>query len=242
MGILRKTALLLVLAPLACSVAVNPPAYAASPSPRSTASAASGSFAWPENGPLSSKRASGPLRLSAPSSTTPGDVRPAPSLDAFAQRVSHGAASEVLGLYLDGREALYVVHQPANDPGYVSSVPGTATLFSLAAEAGTLGFLAHREAGGAAFAGLTPGDFLQVVYGGGEIESFVVVEIERYQALEPSNPYGDLVNLETGEELSAAEAFQRLYGGSWGLVLQTCLPRDGDPNWGRLFVLAEPIG
>ncbi len=243
MGILRKTALLLAMAPLAYSAAVNPPAYAAGPPTRSGAPASAVSdLASPANGPGASKRASGPQRFRASSSTAPRDVQPAPSLGAFTDRVSHGAASEVLGLYLDGRVALHVVHQPTNDRNYVSAVPGTATLFSLAAETGTLGFLAHREAGGAAFASLSLGDSVRVIYGDGRTEAFTVSEIDRYQALEPSDPYADFVDLGSGEQLSAAQVFQRVYGSGRGLVLQTCLPRDGDLSWGRLFVLAEPIG
>ncbi len=243
MGILRKTSLLLAMAPLVCSAAVNPPSYAARlPSRPGALALAASDLTWPVDGRRASKRASGPLCLRASSRTAPRDAQRAPSLGAFAERVSHGAASEVLGLYLDGRQPLHVVDQPTYDPNYVSSVPGTATLFSLAAEAGTLGFLAHREAGGAAFASLTPGDSVWVIYGDSRTEAFTVSEIEFYQALEPSDPYGEFVDLGSGERLSAAQVFQRAYGSGHGLVLQTCLARDGDLNWGRLFVLAEPIG
>ncbi len=236
MGTIKgKLSLLLGLAVLVFSTAPSRPARAASPhteTQRSPAPATVTAVA------PAAKRARGPLRIVLPSAS----AARVPALPAFQQRLRRATPAEVAGLYLDDGTALHVVQQPADDPAYVSAVPGTVTQFRLAAEAGTLGFLAHIEAAGASFATLEPGDLVWVVYGGGRAEPFAVREIQRYRAEEGSNPYSDFFDLDTGDHLSAAELFQRVYGSGHDLVLQTCLQGDGSLTWGRLFVLAEPVG
>ncbi|MEW6567039.1 MAG: hypothetical protein AB1449_02510 [Chloroflexota bacterium] len=187
----------------------------------------------PEAAPRSSQR------LQAADASLHG-VHSLPSLSDFARSLNDGELDAVRGLYLTNRAALHVVQQPADDPAYVSSVPGTATLFRDAAERGTLGFLAHNEAASALFHSLNLGDKVWIVYGDGRAQAFIVAEIRRYQAEDPSSPYGEFVDLEDGERLSAAALFNRVYTGGQRVVLQTCLARDGVQTWGRLFVVAYP--
>lgn len=233
MGIRRKASLVVALAVLAYSSAAGRPASAASPQglPDRSSSPASRM-----DGTHATKRGGGPLRIALPSTS----AEHLPTLTAFQERLNRELPGEVVGLYLDGRTALHVVRQPAGDPSYVSSVPGTVTLFRLAAEAGTLGFLAHSEEAGASFAALEAGDLVWVVYGDGQAEPFAVSQVERYRAEDPSDSHGGFTDLSSGEHLTAEDLFQHVYGSGHGVVLQTCLLGDGSLTWGRLFVLAEP--
>jgi hypothetical protein len=135
---------------------------------------------------------------------------------------------------------LPVVQQPAGHPTYVSRGANQATQFSLAAMHDTVGLLAHNTLAGKFFSRLAIGEQVRLLYGDGRVEAFVITEILRFQALEPLNPTSDLRSLATGEVLSAAEVFDRVYTGAHHLTLQTCIARLGITSWGRLFVIAMP--
>jgi hypothetical protein len=63
-----------------------------------------------------------------------------------------------------------------------------------------------------------------------------------YQALSPTSPYSNFVDLNTKKLLSAEQLFYNIYGrGGSTLVFQTCISTEQVPSWGRLFVLAKPI-
>jgi hypothetical protein len=104
----------------------------------------------------------------------------------------------------------------------------------------TVGLLAHNTLAGKFFSRLAIGEQVRLLYGDGRVEAFVITEILRFQALEPLNPTSDLRSLATGEVLSAAEVFDRVYTGAHHLTLQTCIARLGITSWGRLFVIAMP--
>jgi hypothetical protein len=164
-----------------------------------------------------------------------------PDLTAFIDSVKDGQGGVVRGVYVANLFALKVLQQPANDPAYVSPVQNVATEFRLAREAGTLGLLAHNFLAGANFAALQPGQEIQIVLGDGKVETFKVTRILRYQSLQPANPSSPMVSLETGEKLSSAQLFEKVYRGNGHLVLQTCLSQNGELSWGRMFILAEPV-
>lgn len=71
--------------------------------------------------------------------------------------------------------------------------------------------------------------------------TFVVTHILERQALDSINPCSDLKALDSGEILSSGQMFTGVYTGEDHLTLQTCIARDGNDSWGRLFILAEPI-
>ncbi|NPV85736.1 MAG: hypothetical protein HPY45_06975 [Anaerolineae bacterium] len=164
-----------------------------------------------------------------------------PRFDAFVESVKNGVSSQIVGVYVDGVLALRVVQQPPNDPGYVSIRDGEATQFRLAATiANNIGLLAHNYLAGKQYFNIREGDLIQVVYGDGRVEEFEVTRILQYQALSPDSPTSDFVDLQNGATLSATNLFYEVYGGAYHLTLQTCIARDNDSEWGRLFIIAEP--
>lgn len=123
---------------------------------------------------------------------------------------------------------LMVIQQPT--PEYVSRLDGTVTQFQQANYA----FLAHNYASGRHFFDLKIGDEVKA---GDNV--FHVTEIVQYQALEPDDVKSDFVDLATGDKLTAAQLFGKIYTDPDRLVLQTCIERYGVDSWGRLFVIAE---
>jgi hypothetical protein len=85
------------------------------------------------------------------------------------------------------------------------------------------------------------GDHVDVVYGDGVVQSYVVSNIIRYQAMQPYSPNSTFVNLDTNEQLSANNLFYQVYSGSHHLTLQTCIQEGVVDSWGRLFIIAEPV-
>lgn len=132
--------------------------------------------------------------------------------------------------------------QPAGNPAFVTSEPGVVTDFSLARTYGSIGLLAHNTLAGAAFNQLQAGQSLQLIAQDGSVAVYRIIAIEKYRALTPSSPKSDFSPLDTpGNRMTAAELFNHIYAAGEGkrLVLQTCLEANGDPSWGRLFIIAE---
>jgi hypothetical protein len=163
-----------------------------------------------------------------------------PTFEKFAKAVTDGNASAVRGVYVSGVMALRVKQQPAGNAGYVSSAAGVATQFGMAADLGVTGLLAHNFAAGKNFSNLAIGNEVKVVYGDGSVKTYIVSAIYKYQALDPNNPYGDLVDLSTGVQMPVADVFNAVYGGSDHVTFQTCIAKDGNASWGRLFIVATP--
>lgn len=159
---------------------------------------------------------------------------------AFILSVANGPASEIQGVYSDGLFSLRVVQQPNGNLDFVNMTPGTATQFKAAGDHGITGLLADNAASGAEYYRLQIGVLVDVIYGDGSIKRYKVARIEKYQALDPYNPYSGFVDLKDGASLSAGQLFNRVYTGSDHLTLQTCLANQGVPAWGRTFVIALP--
>jgi len=163
-------------------------------------------------------------------------------LDDFISQVVNGNAYQIVGVYSPQLFSLQVHQQPANNPGFVSSLPGVVTQFSMASSYGSTGLLAHNTVSGAIFYDLIVGQLILLVYGDGSLEHYRVVGLSSFQALSPSSPYSDFIDLDTaGSRLDASQLFNRIYSVQDQLVLQTCLANDGNPNWGRFFVSAVPF-
>jgi hypothetical protein len=164
-----------------------------------------------------------------------------PTLDKFIESVKNGDAA-LRGVYVSNVMALAVVQQPAGYAGYVSTEDSVATQFSIASEVGNVGLLAHNTHAGAFFANIKQGYRIVLVYGDGRTESFIVKNIQRYQALDPLNPYSHFKDLDTQASLSAEELFNKVYRGDYHVTLQTCIENNGNASWGRLFIVATPAG
>jgi hypothetical protein len=160
--------------------------------------------------------------------------------DAFVASVTDGGAGVLRGVYVPGVLALRVVHQPAGVPFSVNLSPGTATLFSAASAYGVTGLLADNIASGVLFYGLAPGQTVTLVYGDGATRRYTISGLSSFQALSPTDPYSNFVELGTGAQLSATDLFNRMYTGGDKVTFQTCLARDGVLAWGRFFVTATP--
>jgi hypothetical protein len=101
--------------------------------------------------------------------------------------------------------------------------------------------LAHNYLAGANFSELEKGDIIFLIYGDGRTQKFVVDDIQAYRATDPLSPYSYFENLNNEELLSAEQLFNKVYRGEFHLTLQTCIEKDGNLSWGRLFIIAKPI-
>ena len=148
----------------------------------------------------------------------------------------------VVGVYACHLLALQVLQQPQNDSTFVYSDLGVATQFSLATNYGTVGLLAHNNRSGIHFFDLNLGDQITVVYSDGAMRQYLVSSIRHFQTLNPNDPYSDFNDLDSGgARLSSTEVFQQVYSAGDQVVFQTCIDANGNPSWGRLFVIAKPI-
>jgi len=166
-----------------------------------------------------------------------------PSLFEFASEItSNSSSSSFSGIYVENILADRIVQQPVGNPGFVSDEEDTVTQFDMASQFNTIGILAHNTHAGAAFFDLQTSDLIYLVASTGEVQAFRVVEILKYQAINPNDPYSEFSDLiDPSSLVSAQTLFLKTYGRGGVLVLQTCIESNGNPSWGRLFVIAEPI-
>jgi hypothetical protein len=80
-----------------------------------------------------------------------------------------------------------------------------------------------------------------LIYGNGEIKTFIVAKALRFQAHEPNNPYSFFADLDSGLTYSAEEVFRQVYTGDYHVTFQTCIANGDELSWGRLFVIAIPL-
>jgi hypothetical protein len=166
------------------------------------------------------------------------------TLPNFVARIAtSGDPDQIAGLFLTGRLELPVLQQPNNNPGFVSSDPDSVTQFRLASQYGSLAFLAHNNLAGQRFFDLKRGQILSLVFGNGKVRYYRIVAIHQYQALSPNSPYSSFVNLDDPERkiISVNDLFFSIYAQPGRLILQTCIEADGQPSWGRLFIIAAPV-
>ena len=163
-----------------------------------------------------------------------------PKFPDFSKTVQNGEASVLRGVYVPDVLALPIIQQPAGNAGYVSTDDGKLTQFSMASQFGNVGLLAHNHLSGKSFSHLAIGQEVRMVYGNGKVEYFVIKEVLQYQALQPTSPYSSFHNLNKDETLSAEQMFKRVYFGDRHVTFQTCISKDGNSSWGRLFVIAVP--
>lgn len=175
-----------------------------------------------------------------PVSASPVHESPAfRDLASFVASVMDGNPQNLRGVYAPGILALAVVQQP--NAAFVSAQPDTATQFRMAAaQQGVIGLLAHNFLGGRDFSRLALGQPIVLVYGDGKMQAYTVTTVYRYQATKPESVYSSFVDLQTNAVLDTATLFKKVFTGGQHVTFQTCIAGDGNPSWGRLFVIAEP--
>ena len=114
------------------------------------------------------------------------------------------------------------------------------TQFGLASRLGSTGLLAHNYLAGETFGLLQEGQEIMLIDGSGRVSTFTVAEILRYQALASDDTATRLLDLESQASITSADLFNRVYSRPGRVVFQTCIKKDGDPSWGRLFIIASP--
>lgn len=170
---------------------------------------------------------------------TPVNAASTTSLETFAASLNKSDSSQLVGIFVKNVLAVKVVQQ--SSATYVSTSSGTVTQFGMASQYGSIGLLAHNYLSGASFSKLGSGTEIVLVYGDGSTKKYQVSAVKKYQALSPTDPYSNFVNLDNPDAtLTSTDVFNETYG-SGGLVLQTCISKNGNSSWGRLFVIASPV-
>ncbi|MCX7976822.1 MAG: hypothetical protein N2646_07080, partial [Bellilinea sp.] len=136
-----------------------------------------------------------------------------------------------------------IIQQPKTNPAFVSPAAQKLTQFSLASQYGVTALLAHNYLLGESFLKIKEGDVLTLVYGDRTFQEYRVEEIRRYQALTPNSPYSKFINLADPDKkvFTAADLFYDIFTQKGTLILQTCIEKDGELSWGRLFIIATPL-
>jgi hypothetical protein len=169
---------------------------------------------------------------------------PTPSsnpLELFVSQVANGDSTTIRGVYADGVMAYRVLQQPVDNSNYVTLEPDAVTQFSLAARLGVTGLLAHNILAGKSFNDLQLGQNVTLIYGDGRLKTYRITSITGYEVIDPQDPTTDYRNTQTDEAIDLSSLFSIYYMGEHHLTLQTCLEYNGDPSWGRLFIVAVPI-
>jgi len=132
-----------------------------------------------------------------------------------------------------------VVQQPSGNDGYISTSSKTLTQFAMASNYGSIGILAHNYLAGRYFSSLSSGNIIKVSFSDGSTKNYTISNIKKYQALSPIDPYSQFVDLDdSSTTISSTDLFMNTFGLGGALVLQTCISKNGNSSWGRLFVIA----
>jgi hypothetical protein len=164
----------------------------------------------------------------------------AAQLGQFVQQIVNGNAVEIVGVYVTNAGSFPVVQQPAGNASFVSTEAGVLTQFALATNYGSIGMLAHNYLAGNQFFLMAEGNEVVLVYGDGSTAHFIIEDIHDYQALSPTSPYSDFIDLENNAQMNSTELFYATYGQSDSLILQTCIAQGSEASWGRRFIIARP--
>ena len=141
-----------------------------------------------------------------------------------------------------------ITQQPDGNYAWVSNDEYTMTEFQSPKNMfDTTALLAHNHGAGKYLFDLKIGDKINYATKMGDgkslsdlsISPLTVKEIHRYQALKPRSITSDFVDVETGEKHTADGLFKLMYNNKGKTVFQTCIEKDGNMSWGRMFVVAE---
>lgn len=181
-----------------------------------------------------------PVPTLTPTPVPPTPTVEAPFFDQFVMSVVNNNPAQLVGVYVDGVMAYPVIQQPSGNAAFVSALDNVVTRFALVTQmfSSNIGLLGHNYLAGRNFIYLTPGQIITLVYGDGSTRDYDVQYDEKFQALNPLSPTTNFVDLVSGDTLTSTELFYRVYGGNTTTTLQTCIDRNGNSSWGRLFVIA----
>ncbi len=163
-----------------------------------------------------------------------------PGLDQFTNQVRNGQAGVLRGVYIPGILAAPVVQQPQGNEDFVSPWQNVVTQFGLASRLGSIGLLAHNYLAGEAFELLEEGQEIDLIDGRGVVSAFTVTAVLRYQALEADSTATRFLDLKHNTIIASADLFRKVYSQPGQVIFQTCIQANGNPSWGRLFVIATP--
>ncbi len=163
-----------------------------------------------------------------------------PLLNEFVSQVKNGQTGELRGIYVPEILATRVVQQPKGNNKFVSSRQNIVTQFELASRFGSIGLLAHNHLAGERFSLLEENQKFYLIYGDGQISAFVVTEVLRYHALNPTSASSEFIDLENSNALTASKLFSKVYDRPGHVIFQTCISTGKNLSWGRLFVIAKP--
>jgi hypothetical protein len=169
-------------------------------------------------------------------------VSAAPELQSFVATVINNYPNQVVGVYVPGLFALPILQQPAGNFNFISPFDGALTQYAPPIEHGSISLLAHNYLAGRVFFNLQAGQEVILVYGDGRLQTYRVSSIDQYQALSPLDPYSNFID--QADPYASIQSFQQVYdryykvGGQ--LVFQTCVEKNGDLSWGRIFIVALP--
>ena len=154
---------------------------------------------------------------------------------------TEGSSEVMQAVFAEDLFLLRVLQQGPNGPYYVSHQVDSVTQFDLTSKYGTVGLLAHNDHSGRLFVQLKRGQRILLVYGNGCTERFTVTDYLKYQAITADDPYTNFKDLRSGNVITNSQIFREVYKGERHITFQTCIAAEGNPSWGRLFVIAEPI-
>jgi len=157
------------------------------------------------------------------------------------RKTSKRPVEGVSGVYFGKNRFLRVVEQPTGRPEYVSNISHTATKFQLADKYGNIGLIAHNYLGGRLFHDVNLGDDIHVMDGYGHTRMYKVKEVLQYQAINPRDTRSNFIDLRTNKLCTASDVFKRVYQGKHHVILQTCIKKGNNEEWGRKFILAYPV-
>lgn len=166
------------------------------------------------------------------------------TLPKFVDKVANsGNSAQVAGVFVTGILEFSVLQQPGNNAGYVSRDPESVTQFAMVSQFDSIALLAHNDLAGQKFFDLKNNQILSLVYGDGQVTYYRITEILEYQALSPNSPYSSFIDLADpdGKVISVTDLFYKIYAQPDQLILQTCIEAEGQPSWGRLFIIAVPV-
>lgn len=159
----------------------------------------------------------------------------------FIEEVFTDEKGVIRGVYVPGIFSFPVIQQPPGNDIFVSNKSGMVTQFRQADLHGVIGLLAHNYLSGKQFSELEIGQEVIIIYGNKEIKPYRVTRIDAFQKLNPSNLYSNYLDLNSLQEFSTSQVFNKFYQDSNHLIFQTCLEMEGRLDWGLLFVTASPI-
>ncbi len=142
-------------------------------------------------------------------------------------------------IILPNKICLRIIQQPKNKDEFVSPIVGCVTQFRKPNLYGCLGILAHNYSSGKHFSDLKIEEIVEYIKDDKTKNFYKINKIEKYQALSPKNTKSQFINLETNQKLSYNQLFTKMFTKKNTMVFMTCIQKEEEMSWGRLFVMAE---